>query len=96
MSLEINNSQNKKKDDELVVNLNIRSRTKSFFKGPVKSVTAVNATGEFDILPLHANFITLIESFVIIDKGLPSEKKIEFDNGVVSAIGGNVDIYVGV
>ena len=79
----------------LVINLNIRSRTKNYFKGPVRSVTAVNETGEFDILPLHANFITLIKNFVIVDKGLPTEKKIEFENGVVSAIGGDVDIYVG-
>ncbi|OGC69905.1 hypothetical protein A2415_00065 [candidate division WWE3 bacterium RIFOXYC1_FULL_39_7] len=80
---------------DLKLNINVRSRSKKYFQGEVRSVTAINETGEFDILPLHANFITLIKSFIVLDKGLPSEKKIEFENGVVSAIGGAVDIYVG-
>ena len=78
------------------LNLFVRSRTKTYFQGRVKSVSSLNQTGAFDILPMHANFITLITKYLIIDRTLPTEKKIEFDSAVVSAIGGKVDVYVGV
>ncbi len=74
----------------------VRSRTKNYFQGKVKSISSVNQTGEFDILPLHANFITLVTKYLIMDKSLPTEKKIEFDSAVVSVIGGKIDVYVGV
>ncbi len=74
------NKNVKYNDKDLFVDLSVKSRTKKYFEGQVKSVTAVNDTGEFDILPMHANFITLIKNFIIMDKGLPSEKKIEFES----------------
>ena len=74
----------------------VRSRTKNYFQGKVKSISSVNQTGEFDILPLHANFITLATKYLIMDKSLPTEKKIEFDSAVVSVIEGKIDVYVGV
>lgn len=33
---------------------------KVFFEGDAKSVTAVNETGKFDVLPGHHNFITML------------------------------------
>lgn len=33
---------------------------KTYFDGPVHSLTAVNGTGPFDILPGHKNFMTLL------------------------------------
>lgn len=74
----------------------VRSRTKNYFQGKVKSVSSVNQTGEFDILPLHANFITIATKYLIMDKSLPTEKKIDFDSAVVSVIEGKIDVYVGV
>lgn len=34
----------------------------TFFEGDAKSLTAVNESGEFDILPGHHNFITMLLS----------------------------------
>lgn len=33
---------------------------KTFYEGDARSVSAVNDTGEFDILPTHHNFITML------------------------------------
>lgn len=88
--------QQQLQNSDLYLTLNVRSRTKTFFQGKVKSVTAINKTGLFDILPLHANFITLVSKYLIIDKGTPTEKKIEFYSAVVSVMGTRVDVYVGV
>ena len=84
------------KENELVLDIFIRSRTKVYYKGSAKSLSAKNPTGEFDILPMHANFVTMIKGWVVIDRSLPTEKKIEFDSGVISVTGNRVDVYVGV
>ena len=36
------------------------------FQGRAQSVSSTNSLGEFDILPKHANFITLIENKTIV------------------------------
>jgi F0F1-type ATP synthase epsilon subunit len=78
------------------LDLHVRSRTTNYFQGKVKSVTSVNDTGEFDVLPMHANFITLVKDYVLLDKGSPTEKRIEFKTAVASIISNHIDIYVGV
>ena len=77
-----------------ILKVDIRNRKEQFFMGDAKTVSSFNDTGEFDILPRHANFVTLIRGYVIIDKGLPSEKKFEVDNGVLAAKTGEVDVYL--
>lgn len=79
---------------DLTLLLNIRSRTKEYFHGEVHTITAVNASGVFDILPLHANFITLIKDYVILEKNTSKEQKIEFKSAVVSVTGNRVEVYV--
>jgi hypothetical protein len=74
--------------------VDIRNRKEQFFKGIAKTVSSVNDTGEFDVLPKHANFVTLIRGYVIIDKGLPSEKKFDVDSGVLAAKTDEVDVYL--
>ncbi len=81
-------------DSDLEVYVKIRSRTKTFFEGNAKSVTSINQTGVFDILPMHANFITLIKDYVLVNKGLPTEKKVQIKSAVLSVIGTKVDVYV--
>ncbi len=82
------------KSNNSVLNVNIKSRTNTYFNGTATSITSINDTGEFDILPFHANFVTLIHGFVTIDKRMPTEKKLEIKSAVLSALGGKVDIYV--
>lgn len=74
--------------------VDIRNRKEQFYDGTAKTVSSINDTGEFDVLPKHANFVTLIRGYVIVDRGLPSEKKFEVDNGVLAAKTGAVDVYL--
>lgn len=76
------------------INVDIRNRKEQFFSGVAKTVSSLNDTGEFDVLPQHANFVTLIKGYVIIDKKLPTEKKFEIENGVLAAKTGAVDVYL--
>jgi F0F1-type ATP synthase epsilon subunit len=48
-----------------------------YFEGEARSVSAVNATGPFDILPKHHNFLCML---------IPSELKIQQIDGAVKTI----------
>lgn len=74
----------------------IRSRSKNFFTGEVYSVSSKNEKGPFDVLPQHAQFVTLLTGNIVLDKGLPTEKTIEVDKGVLNVLGDKIDVYVGV
>lgn len=59
--------------------LQIRKRSGLVYRGYVKSLSSKNDKGVFDILPEHANFITLIKEFIrfVPDRGEPKEVNIE-------------------
>ena len=44
----------------------IISPKKDLFQGPATSVSSTNSTGKCDILPEHANFITIIDHSPIL------------------------------
>ncbi len=74
----------------------ICSRNKVFFNGEAFSVSSKNEKGAFDILPQHAQFVTLLLGDVILDKGLPTETAFKIDRGVLNILGSKVDVYIGV
>jgi F0F1-type ATP synthase epsilon subunit len=57
-----------------LIDIKVYSPYKSYFDDKAYSVSAVNRTGAFDILPRHHNFISLLE---------PCEMKIESPRGPV-------------
>jgi F0F1-type ATP synthase epsilon subunit len=73
----------------------IRSRSKSYFDDMAYSLTSVNGKGVFDVLPYHANFVTLIKDKLIVDKGLPSEVELPLEKGVLNVKGDKIDVYLG-
>lgn len=58
------------------------------------SVSSKNLQGSFDILPQHANFITLVENSPIIVR-IPNQKPLtyQFPLAIILAKENNVDIY---
>jgi len=74
----------------------IRSRVKTFYNDMSQSVTSYNDKGIFDVLPLHANFITLIEKEIILDKGLETEQHFKIDKGLLCVFSDKIDIYLDV
>lgn len=54
------------------------SPKKEIFSGKALSISSKNSAGNFDILPSHANFITLIKNNPIIVR-ITSSKKIEIN-----------------
>ncbi len=66
----------------------IISPTQTIFDGEAFSVSSVNSLGKFDILPMHANFITLIQKqpiFLRIEKKEEGGKKGDFLGGLLGS-----------
>jgi F0F1-type ATP synthase epsilon subunit len=72
----------------------VRSRSKTYFDGQASVITSTNETGIFDILPQHANFITMIQDFVNVVLPDGKEQKFEIKRGVLRVLGNKADIYL--
>lgn len=72
----------------------ILSKEKVLFDGYVKTLTSVNAVGEFDILEHHANFITMIKDEVVLDKKTPKEKKFPIKEGVLTVADDRIEVFM--
>lgn len=76
--------------------LMVRTRERVVFEGEVKSVTATNQKGAFDVLPLHGNFISLLGDKITIRQVDGSKQELAVPDGVVRVVKNKIEIYVGV
>lgn len=71
----------------------ISSPSKLIWDGVATSVSSKNSIGDFDVLPEHANFITMIQNDPIIIKYLDKKHVFTYKNAVLSVYNGTVTIY---
>ncbi|NTV31607.1 hypothetical protein HGA91_06545 [candidate division WWE3 bacterium] len=81
--------------DNPILSVFVRSTDAVLYDGPATSVTCLNDTGPFDILPFHVNFISLIQDRVVIQP--PDGKSIEFTigKGIIKTSHNKVTIFWG-
>lgn len=65
---------------------------KEKFEGEARAVSSENKVGKFDILPEHANFISLIFNSLTIHT--QEEKTYNFSRGVLEVTEGKVRIFL--
>jgi F0F1-type ATP synthase epsilon subunit len=76
------------------IHVRVRNRTQLLFDDDVTSVTSKNDTGIFDVLPEHANFISLITSPLILRKLDGQKQEIPFVNGIIKVKDNAVYCYI--
>ena len=74
----------------------INSPEKLLWEGEAEWVSSVNVRGPFDILPLHANFISIIHDKSIKIKTDAGIKEYSFANSVIYANKNRVLIYTNI
>lgn len=75
----------------------IASPKEVIFEGEATSVSSINSSGKFDILPYHANFLTLIENKPIyIRKPNHEVASFTFPVAIVYNRENRVDIYTNI
>ena len=74
----------------------VRDRNTLIFQGQVEAVSSFNDMGPFDVLPRHANFISLIKQAIILHLMDKTEKRIEVTSGVMKVRENNMEVYLGI
>jgi F0F1-type ATP synthase epsilon subunit len=82
--------------DPLTLNVSIKRPEKVEFLGKAKAVTSINMRGQFDVLPYHTNFITLIKEKVTIH--LENKEPVTYDlqSGIIKVTQNEVTILIGI
>lgn len=83
--------------NQAILSVKINSPDKVIWEGEASVVSSINSKGPFDILPLHANFITIVENKPIKIKTI-EDKLIDFTfpHAVLYIHGNKVLIYTNI
>lgn len=79
-----------------LLHVRVNTPEKLLWEGDAASVSSQNSDGPFDILPLHANFITIVEAADIIVRTGTEEKKFTFPHSVIYAHANKVFVYANI
>lgn len=74
----------------------VRSRITNYYTGNAKAISSRNDKGPFDILPMHAHFITLIRDMVTIHISPGNDMRISLSQGVLKVKDDFVQVYIGI
>ena len=69
---------------------------KVYFEGEANSVSAASLTGNFDILPKHHNFITLLVACDIVVRTSTREETIRIQGGIMHVKANRVIVFLDV
>ena len=79
-----------------LLQVEVRSRQGLVFAGELHAVSAYNTKGLFDILPEHANFVSMITNKVILRRADGRVDEFNVQDGVVVVEENNVKIFLGI
>lgn len=69
---------------------------KVYFEGQAYSLSALNATGPFDVLPHHHNFLCMLEPCDVIVKAPNGDKKIKVHRALMHVKSDQVVVFMDV
>jgi F0F1-type ATP synthase epsilon subunit len=80
-----------------VLHVRISRATEIIWEGDARTLTARNAEGPFDILPLHAHFISILDNtpIVVIEKN-GERREFVFDTAVMHVKDDQVRVYTNI
>lgn len=76
--------------------LMIQNREEVIFEGRVSTISSYNEKGKFDILPQHANFISLLNKSLEYTTTNGQSQEIPVSNGILKVAQNKVEIYLGI
>lgn len=86
----------KQKTDGKTMRVKVYSPFRSYFDGQAQSISAVNGTGPFDILPRHHNFISLLNACDLVVRTKEGAKKIIISGGIMHVKANQVIVFLDV
>ena len=73
----------------------IRKREGVIFEGLCRALSSRNQTGPFDILPNHANFVTVINQEIVLSLKKGNKRRIEAPSGILRVKENKVEVFLG-
>lgn len=86
----------KDKDGNLLMYVKVYSPFENYFDEPAYSISAVNHTGPFDILPHHHNFMTLVDACDLKIAAPTGDKTIRINRAVMHVKADKVVVFLDV
>lgn len=74
----------------------ISNADKLVFEGNATAISSYNEKGPFDILPLHANFISIIQNELIIHESKGKTQEMKIGSGILKAVENKVLVFLGI
>ncbi len=84
------------KVDGVSMHIKVYAPFKTYFDGIANSISAVNDTGPFDILPKHHNFMTLLNAGDIIVRTDRGDETINITRGIMHVKADDVIVFLDV
>jgi len=79
-----------------VLFVQVKSPENIVFEGEADAITSVNERGRFDVLPFHANFISIIKDVLVVREKGGKMNEIKIDGGVIKANENKIFIFLGI
>lgn len=73
--------------------ISISSPEKIVWEGEADALSSENTKGTFDVLPGHANFITMVEKRPIVVHRVDGDKEFTFPTAILYVRSNNVTVY---
>ena len=87
---------NTKKQEEAIELSIIRSDGQTLYQNKVYAITSHNELGTFDILPLHENFIAIINLKIVIHEFGGTKKEFDIESGILRNSRNKAEIFLGI
>lgn len=78
------------------INIKVRDTETILFEGEIDRISSFNEVGAFDIYPMHANFISIINSKLILYNKNKKLKELTFEQAIMKVKKDIAHIYLGV
>ncbi len=74
----------------------VRKKDGVIFNGNAESVSSTNDKGNFDILPMHTNFVAIIKNTLIIRPPQKTPVTLSVPRGIIHVKQNAVEVFVGI
>ena len=82
--------------DKKPINVKVRDTENVLYEGEIDRISSFNEVGPFDIYPMHANFISIINTKVTLYNKKNVVKELTFEQAVMKVKKDAAHIYLGV
>jgi hypothetical protein len=82
--------------DKTFITIKVRDTQDILFEGKIDRISSYNEVGPFDVYPMHANFISIINNKVTLYSQKKVVKELTFEQAVMKVKKDIAHIYLGV